>query len=134
VCCAGQAYRDEVTVLLLSGPPGMNKRELAERLIKEDAQQRYALPSVFAFLNPFFNHLVARSSKPKPHPPDGSLASPPSRLCSFAAPVWVTTRDPRPGEVDGEDVTFIEDFAFQVLKEQDRLLVSYQVCFLYIVC
>lgn len=56
----------------------------------------------------------------------------PSRVCSFAAPVWVTTRDPRPGEVDGEDVTFIEDFAFQVLKEQDRLLVSYQVCFLCI--
>ena len=39
----------------------------------------------------------------------------------------MTTRDPRAGESDGVDYHFIEDFAFQVMKEQDRFLVSYQV-------
>lgn len=32
----------------------------------------------------------------------------------YAAPVWVTTRDPREGETDGVDYNFMEDFAFQV--------------------
>lgn len=116
-------------MLLLSGPPGMNKRELAERLVKEDAQQRYALPS------PFSESILPPIDSPQLHTSEAPIDRLPL-LCfySFAAPVWVTTRDPRPGEVDGEDVTFIEDFAFQVLKEQDRLLVSYQVCFLYIIC
>jgi hypothetical protein len=41
--------------------------------------------------------------------------------------VWVTTRDPRAGESDGVDYHFVEDFAFQVMKEQDRFLVSYEV-------
>lgn len=38
---AGTSYRDEVTVLLISGPPGMNKRALADRLAKEDPLDRY---------------------------------------------------------------------------------------------
>lgn len=41
--------------------------------------------------------------------------------------MWVTTRNPRAGEVDGVDYHFMEDFAFQVMKEQGRFLVAYQV-------
>lgn len=28
--------------------------------------------------------------------------------------MWVTTRDPLPGEADGVNYTYVEDFAFQV--------------------
>jgi hypothetical protein len=35
------AYRDEVTVLLVSGPEGMGKRALLKRLIKDDELERW---------------------------------------------------------------------------------------------
>ena len=34
------AYRQEVTVVIVSGPEGMGKRALAQRLIKEDQLER----------------------------------------------------------------------------------------------
>ncbi|TFJ82576.1 hypothetical protein NSK_006002 [Nannochloropsis salina CCMP1776] len=81
---AGGAYRNEVTVLVVSGPEGMGKRGLARRLVESDPLQRYA------------------------------------------EPVWVTTRAPKEGEVDGRDYHFVEDFAFQVMREQGRFLTAYQ--------
>jgi len=81
---AGGAYRNEVTVVVVGGPEGMNKRGLVKKLVKEDALERYA------------------------------------------EPVWVTTRTPRQGERDGVDHHFVEDFAFQVMRERGSFLVAYK--------
>ncbi|KAM3571556.1 hypothetical protein VYU27_006395 [Nannochloropsis oceanica] len=81
---AGGAYRNEVTVLVVSGPEGMNKRALAKKLVEEDPLERYK------------------------------------------EPVWVTTRTPREGERDGIDYHFVEDFAFQVMRERGNFLVAYK--------
>jgi guanylate kinase len=50
-----------------------------------------------------------------------------SLQCRYASPVWVTSRSPRVGEQDGVDFTFIEDFAFEVIRESGRFLVTYRV-------
>lgn len=81
---AGGSYRNEVTVLVVSGPEKMNKRALVKKLVKEDALERYK------------------------------------------EPVWVTTRTPREGERDGIDYHFVEDFAFQVMRERGNFLVAYK--------
>lgn len=38
---AGASYRQEVTVVIVSGPEGMGKRALAQRLIEEDPLERW---------------------------------------------------------------------------------------------
>lgn len=53
-------------------------------------------------------------NKPIDRPTHHSNQSTDFCITRYAAPVWVTTRDPKPGEQDGVDYTYLEDFAFQV--------------------
>ena len=95
------AYRNEVTVVLVSGPEGMGKRGKEKR--KRKKKKKPTHPPSYTY--PPTQALVKRLVKEDPQE-------------RYAEPVWVTTRNPREGEQDGRDYHFIEDFAFQVRRRE----------------